>query len=291
MTVAQFTMLNSMADADFDAALERHRAWGLHWVDLRDQIYGKRVNELTVEDATRARQALDAAGLEVVCLSTGVFFEDVAQGEQVFREKHLGQLESLLRTASILRPRFFRLIAAQLPEREDGESAVALLKAKYPWVIEVYREAVDRIVEAGFIPTIENEAFRSLLSETADFLAFFSWLDRPETTLTWDINNQWATGVFPTLEDYEALRPLISYFHLKGGQTDGRSDALKWNSSLADSDFAVEQITRRVIDDGVSPVICLNPSQHGEQKPGYDYTDLVQRDLEFLTSHFEGVHR
>lgn len=291
MTEVQFTMLNSMADTDFDTAIERHREWGLHWMDLRDEIYGKKLKDLTVAEAERARAAIDAAALEVVCLSTGVFFEDVANGEDVFREKHLGQLDHLLEVARVLKPRFFRLIAAQLPERAEGQSAAALLKAKYPWVAEVYREAIDRIAAAGFTPTIENEAFRSFLSETQDFVDFFAWLDRDTVTLTWDINNQWATGVFPRLADYEVLRPLIAYFHLKGGKRDGESHALAWNSSLADSDFAVEEITRRVIDHGVSPVICLNPSQHGEPLPGYDYADLAKRDLDYLKSHFERIQR
>ncbi|WP_401000731.1 sugar phosphate isomerase/epimerase family protein [Agromyces sp. GXQ0307] len=286
MTDVDFTMLNSMADADFDAALERHREWGIRWVDLRDQIYGKRIADLTIEEAIRARAAIDEAGLEVVCLSTGVFFEDVANGEEAFRRDHLGRLDHLLEISAVLRPRFFRLIAAQLPEREQGRSAVAILKERYPWVVEVYREAIDRVAASGATPTIENEAFSCFLSETRDFVDFFAWLDRPSVTLTWDVNNQWATGVFPTIDDYEALRPLISYYHLKGGQTNGGSDALAWNSALEDSDFAVEEITRRVIDDGVSPVICLNPSQHGRPKPGYDYADLALRDLRYLQSTF-----
>lgn len=291
MTHVQFTMLNSMADADFETALARHREWGLRWVDLRDEIYGKRVKDLTVADAHRARAAIDAAGLEVACLSTGVFFEDVANGEEVFRMNHLAQLDHLLDVAAVLRPRFFRLIAAQLPERDARENAVPLLKRKYPWLVDVYREAIDRIVAAGFQPTIENEAFRCFLSQTQDFVDFFAWLDRPAVSLTWDINNQWATGVFPTLADYEQLRPLIAYYHLKGGKCDGESDTLVWNSALEDSDFAVEDITRRVIDDGVSPVICLNPSQHGAPLDGYDYSDLALRDLRYLQSTFEGIRR
>ena len=44
----------------------------------------------------------------------------------------------------------------------------------------------------------------------------------------------------------------------------------------------------RVAADGVSDVICLNPS-HGKPKDGYDYTDVVERDLDFLRSEVPGV--
>jgi hypothetical protein len=35
-------------------------------------------------------------------------------------------------------------------------------------------------------------------------------------------------------------------------------------------------------------VICLNPS-HGAPKPGYDYTDVVKRDIDFLRKNVEGI--
>jgi hypothetical protein len=33
--------------------------------------------------------------------------------------------------------------------------------------------------------------------------------------------------------------------------------------------------------DDMCPVICLNPS-HGKQKEGYDYSNIVKRDLDFI---------
>jgi hypothetical protein len=43
----------------------------------------------------------------------------------------------------------------------------------------------------------------------------------------------------------------------------------------------VTEITRRVIADGVSPVICLNPS-HGRPRPGVDAGDVTERDLQYV---------
>lgn len=286
---SQLTMLNSMASTDFEKSLEIHRAWGLQWLDLRDAIYGKWVKELDAPTARRAQAAIVSAQLRIYCLSTQTFFDDVSRGEAVFRD-HLEQLKLTLQIAPILEPQIVRIVAAQLPECEPGASSVELMKNKYPWVIDVYREALDAIEQAGFTSTIENEAKRCFLSRADDFIGFFEWLDRPQTAhLTWDVQNHWSTGVFPTLEIYQQLKPLINYFHTKGGQTDAVADRLAWNVALEDASWPVRALTQAVINDGVSPVICLNPPQHGEQKSGYDYTDIPKRDVDYLRTNIEGI--
>lgn len=287
---SQLTILNSMADADFDKALETHRLWGLKWLDLRDGIYGNWVAAVDVDTAKRAREAIDKSGLDVFCLSTSTFFEETEKGEALFREKHLGKLAHLIELAKIFKPKVMRIIAAQLPSRQPGENSIELLVSKYPWIFDVYREAIDRIVEAGLRPTIENEAFKCMLSQPNEIVEFFNRLDRAKSVgFTWDVQNQWATGVFPTVEVYETLKPLIQYYHVKGGKFEGVGKALKWNVALEDADWPVVEITRRVVADGVSPVICINPAQHGENKPDYDYTNIVKRDIDFLRSNVPGV--
>jgi sugar phosphate isomerase/epimerase len=161
---------------------------------------------------------------------------------------------------------------------------------KYPWVFDVYREAIDRIVDAGLRPTIENEAFKCMLSRPDEIVEFFDRLDRSKSTgLTWDVQNQWATGVFPTLEVYKTLKPLIQYYHVKGGKFEGADKKLRWNVALEDADWPVVEITSRVVADGVSPVICINPAQHGESKSDYDYSNIVKRDIDFLRNNVPGV--
>ena len=98
----------------------------------------------------------------------------------------------------------------------------------------------------------------------------------------------WQMGTFPTPEVYRRLRPLLAYYHLKGGQSEPGSDALRWKSSLEDASWPVREITRQVVADGVSPVICLNGS-HGARKPGYSYDEVLERDLAFATEIASGV--
>jgi sugar phosphate isomerase/epimerase len=289
MASAELTLLNSMAAEDFDDSLRIHREWGLEWMDLRDGIYGNWVKTLDLETARKAKAAIDAAGLKIFCLSTSTFFEDIAKGEEVFRNQHLEQLKKTLEVAKILQPQVLRIIAAQLPARPENSNSVEFIKQHHPWLVEVYREALDLIDAAGITPTIENEAFKCFLSTTDEFIDFFEWLDHPKAHLTWDIQNQWATGVTPTLDDYAALKPLIHYYHVKGGQTEGAADALAWNVALEDASWPVVEITQAVVNDNISPVICLNPAQHGQPKPGYDYSNLVKRDIDFLRNNVKGI--
>lgn len=280
---SQLTILNSMADPDFERSLAIHKEWGLEWLDLRDGIFGHWVAKVDLPTARRAKEAIDESGLGVFCMSTSLFFEDIENGEALFREKHLGSLQHLIDLGRVFEPKVMRIIAAQLPSRQSGESATDFILRHHPWVFDVYREAVDRIVDAGLRPTIENEARRCMMSTSAEIVEFFEHLDRADSVdFTWDVQNQWATGVFPTLAEYETLKPLIKYYHVKGGQHDDDSKRLRWNVALEDATWPVAEITSRVVEDGVSPVICINPAQHGENKDGYDYSGIVKRDIDFL---------
>jgi sugar phosphate isomerase/epimerase len=291
----ELTALSGMGSPDFDLAVDRFAGWGLRWIDVWGKIYGRPVGELDPATAGRAAAALERAGLGAYCMSTLVFNEYVERGEEVFRTEHLATLDRVLAAAEILRPRYVRLIAGKL-EGAGGGQPVARLKSEYPWVAEVYREAAQRIVDAGFTPTMENEVHDCFLAQPREFVEFVEWVQPPDRfRLTWDIQNAWQMGAFPTLEAYRTLRPLIGYVHTKGGRAaDEDPTRLRWNTGLDAASWPVAEIIQAVVDDGVSPVVCLNPS-HGEPLADYDYGPpgdlggVAERDLEFLRTHVKGV--
>jgi len=85
-------------------------------------------------------------------------------------------------------------------------------------------------------------------------------------------------GTYPTVEVYEALRPLLGYVHVKGGQAAADDPAkLKWKVGLDEASWPVREVIQAVVDDGVSPVICLNPA-HGEWKNGLRLRRRIDRD-------------
>lgn len=298
--VTDLTVLNMMPSRDFDETVKLHEQWGLRSMDLWGDIYGvPSVDLLDTPTAARAAATIENAGLEVYCLSTRVFDDHVEQGERDFRARHLGQLARSLTMSGILKPRIVRLIAGRLSKTDPAVNAVDVLKSEYPWVADVYREAINSIREAGYAATIENETHDCFLASADEFRDFFEWLDLgDEVSLTWDVQNNWQMGVVPSLSGYESLKPLIGYVHVKGGQSGEGSTDLAWKSSLEDASWPVQEIVQAVVDDGVSPVICLNPS-HGAAKAGYDYgadpnarnfRAITLRDIEFLRRNVKGIN-
>ncbi len=279
----RLTMLNGMADGDIARAIERLAGWGVRDLDLKDAIFGRRVADLDDAQANRVAALAAARGMAIHCLSTHLFNDAIEAGEAHFRAHHLAPLRRVVAVARILRPRLVRLLSARSSAPHRAGNAVEALDATQPWLMPLYGEAVDELAAAGLQVTIENEIDGCLMSGPDEVVAFFDRLGRRDRcSYTWDVQNLWQQGGEPpSLATYRRLQPLIGYLHLKGGQRDEASPRLRWCTALADASWPVAEVVRAAASDGVSPVICLNPS-HGERKPGYDDTDLARRDLEFV---------
>ena len=284
---ASLTVLSSMAGRDIETSFDTHVAWGLRLLDLKDSLFGKAVEELTIEEAKRVKEAADRRGLRIHTLSTCLFHQNVEQGAKPFEDKDLPALQNVLAIAEVLSPLQIRLLTAWSSKRHEVLDSSVYLAKRHPWLVDLYRDAVDGIHEAGYRAVIENEVGGALLATPAEITGFFSALDRASSAgLVWDIQNLWQMGTFPTLHVYETIGPLISMIHLKGGRSETPGGALKWRSDLADASWPVVPIVRRVIEDGRSPVICLNPS-HGLSPP--DFTFDPKRDIDFLRDAFEEI--
>jgi hypothetical protein len=283
------TILNSMAGPDFEQALDRHLEWNLKVLDLKDAVFGKGVADLSEGEAARAAALIERRGLSVFCLSTLLFEGVVEDGEEAFRSKHAAGLSRAIAVARALRPRLVRLLTPRSRRRSEFPNCVEYVRREHRWLFAAYAEAIDMLWQAGFRATIENEVGGCILAGPAEVRDFFGELGCGEKAVfTWDVQNMWQEGTFPTPEVYRELKPFIGYYHVKGGQRGERGKALRWQSGLEDASWPVVEITSRVVADGVAPVICLNPP-HGKARPGYDYANLTDRDLGFLRSRIPGV--
>ena len=279
MAEIEITILNAMAGRDFDQALDQHRTWGIRVLDLKDAIYGKPLLALTDDEAACAANAIRIRGLATYCLSTGLFNEDVEKGEAAFSEGLESQIDRVIALADCFQPRVVRLLAARSSRRPEVPDGIEYIADRHPWLIDLYRRVVDRLHAAGHGVTIENEAHDCLLASPEEVRHLFELIDRRgKVFFTWDVQNMWQMGTFPSLDVYRQIRDLTGYYHVKGGQTDG-GQSLVWRSSLADADWPVAEITRQVVEDGQCEAICINPS-HGRAKPGYGETDVTARDLQ-----------
>ena len=288
----QLTMLNNMAGSDWEQALARHVALGLKWLDLKDSLFGQTINDLSRENAQRIAEQAHSHGLKIHCLSSSIGYSFLSDGEAAFRTRHLSTLDHVLRIAEVLQPQAIRLLGAKLAALPPppNESAMEVVARQYPWVFSVYGEMIARIRAAGFMVGIENEVDGCILASAPDILAFFERADPDRKAyFIYDVQNLWQMGVFPSVETYRRLKPLIGGFHLKGGQSNGGGHTLHRASALEDASWPVREIVRAAIDDRVAPVICLNPS-HGQRPPdGYSVWETAQRDVAFLRRNFSEV--
>jgi hypothetical protein len=285
--LVELTVLNSMAGAQIEACMDQHVLWGLSLLDLKDQVYGKSVAELSSLETRGISMLAAARKLTLHTLSTGLFHSDIEAGEGAFRSRWDPILEDVLRVASELNPRQIRLLMAMTSRRSNILDSSEYLRACHPWVLNVYREAVDRITGAGFGAVIENEVRNCLFSRPQEVLSFFAVLDRPgKVSLIWDVQNLWQMGTFPTVDVYRSLMPVIGMIHLKGGRSEVPGGSLRWKAGLKEAAWPVVPILGAAIADGVSPVICLNPS-HGEKPMGY--TEDTEGNLRFLRESFKEI--
>jgi len=171
----ELTVLSAMAGWDFDHAAEQMREWDLSWVDLWGEIYGEPIDALSQAAAERAAATLEAADLTAPLPRVANLDDTVEIGEEAFREKHLAALDRALASARILRPKYVRLIAGRFSAVSPGGSNVGASSVTSPgWPQRTAKHR--RILDAGFLPTIENEADSCFLATPQEFIEFFDWL-------------------------------------------------------------------------------------------------------------------
>lgn len=280
------TMLNSMAGQDVETSFENQLKSGIRLLDLKDNLWGKSIEQLTIAEARRLKHLAEQRGLQIHTLSSSLFYREVEAGETGFKHDAT-VLQQLLEIADILQPVQIRLLMCASTQRSEILDASCYLSELYPWVSEFYRDAVKKIAVAGYKAVMENEAYNCLFASPREIVAFFQTLDcHEQVSLIWDIQNLWQMGTFPTLTVYHELRSFISMIHLKGWRSGIAGGKLQWQSQLAESSWPVSAILRAVIDDGRSPVLCLNPS-HGQVPPGFHYTPWA--DIEWLRHNFKEI--
>ena len=298
MINTEITILNSMAGNVFEVALDQHVSWDIKCLDLKDNIFGKSIVELTEEEARHAAELIHKRSLSVYCFSTVLFGSDIELGEEHFRKNYLLKIDHVIQIANILQPQTIRLLASATSKRGEIANSIEYLHTNHPWLIPLYVEVIDYLHETycpefkngqDFKVTIENEVGNCIFSTTEEIIDFFEVLDRRKrVSLTWDVQNLWQMGTYPTIDVYDKLKDLIGYYHLKGGQKGDGGIELRWRSSLEDASWPVVEITRQIVKDNVSQVICLNPS-HGKAKTGYDYNNMPKRDLDFIRKTIQEI--
>ncbi len=277
---ARITILSDMAGQKLSGQLDQAARWGLATLDLKT-VFDKNIADLTDAETGELAAALAERGIGAHAFSTHLFKLKVEAGEAAFAAQ-LNLLDHVLVLARRLQPQAIRLIAAETLRRSEIQNSWSYLRNEQSWLPPLYAEAVDRIHAAGFQTVIENEIDGCIFATPGEIVDFFTALDRRDkVSYTWDVQNLWQMGTFPTMEVYQKLRPFIGYLHLKGGIAGEDGRTLRWRSTLEAASWPVLAITRAAMADGISHGICLNPS-HGDFHPDHSMEGSCERDLAFL---------
>lgn len=281
------TLLNSMAGPDLPVALDRHVALGLRFVDLKDRIWERKIEDLDEAEAARLDALLRERGLAVHCLSSGLGWMDVGVGESAWRAAQDDLLQKVLRVAQVLHPRYVRILGIRFGTSSTGVPSFREAAAAHPWLTAAYAGLIRKIADAGYAACLENEAKHCALATPDDVVAFFSTLQPllggVSCDYIWDVQNMWQMGCFPSLEGYAKLRPFLRLLHLKGGRADAEGK-LAEACGLREASWPVLPILAEVYWDRRVEMICLNPS-HGKRPESYDIWRVAQDDIAFLREH------
>ena len=297
--MTDLTMLAEMMNRDLDAAVGQLTVLNIRHLDLKNHVFDRSIDDLDEERRQRLAALVERTGTRVYCFSSTLAHRNVSEvGEREFRQSLETGIGNMVETARSVRPAKVRLLACEFAERAEYVDATVYLDEHAPWVYAAYRDAIDQIESAGLAATIENEP-NTILSNPAETVAFFARLDRPRATFTWDVQNMWQSGTYPSLGVYRTLRPVTDYVHLKGGRAgSGAPRDLAFRCPLEEASWPVREVVAEVLADGASPVICLN-SSHGAVADDYELAALAGtpemvraealRDVAFLRATFQEI--
>ncbi len=297
--MTELTMLAEMMDRDLEVAVQKLSELNITRLDLKNHVFDRSIDDLDAERRDRLAALIERTGTSVYCFSSTLGHRNVSEvGEHEFRRQLETGIANMVATAETVRPTKVRLLACGFAERADYADASVYLGDRAPWVYDAFRDAIDQIEAAGLRATIENEP-NTILSTPEETVAFFARLERPRASFTWDVQNMWQSGTYPSLEAYRTLCPVTDYLHLKGGRADPSDPGeLVYRCPLDRASWPVKEIVGAVLADGISPVICLNPS-HGAVAPDYEFASLAGtpemmraealRDVEYLRATFEEI--
>jgi sugar phosphate isomerase/epimerase len=282
-------MLAEMMDRDLPRAVSQLAELNIRQLDLKTSIFGRAIEDLEDQQREQLAQLIADSGSSVYCFSSTLGHRDVcAVDERAFRAEMETGIANMIATAQTVRPAKVRLLSCWVGEHRNEPDQLAAIERHAPWVVAAYRDAIDQIADAGLAPTIENEP-NTILASPGGTVAFFERLERPAATYTWDVQNMWQSGSYPSLEAYRTLRPIMDYFHLKGGRSaDGAPGPLDFRCPLEQASWPVREILDAVLADDASPVICLNPS-HGAMPENYEFGSLDNRAAMMRTEALRDV--
>jgi sugar phosphate isomerase/epimerase len=253
-------LITDQVSMDFEKALAFIKEQGMEYIEIH-ALWNKNIEELSDEEAARAKKLVDAAGLKVSNISSTLFLQCHLEGtgggfesiDDYFitiegdERAHLRALDRCIRLAGLFgcdKIRTFGFIKER--EMEEGE-AVERIAGKL-------KKPVETAERAGITLVLENcphthLTYGSLTGRVIEALGSKSF------RALWDPANALRSGGKPYPDDYQSVRPYIAHVHAKDLLVDGKPRLVP----LGEGTIDYRGIFASLLKDGFDGVVSIEP--------------------------------
>jgi len=263
--------LSAFADeisADRDEQITVLHSENIHFLDLRG-VWGTNVLDLTDQQAAEIRRSLNAHKIGVAAIGSPIGKVPI---DSSFDE-HLERFERAIKLAQFFQTPFIRIFSFYPPLGAAGSSDPAAWRDE---VLRRLRELTARAHAAGVTLLHENEKdiYGDTIARCVDLLKSIA---DPHFQAILDPANFIQCGQTPYPDAYEALRPWLSYVHVKDALADG--SVVPAGEGIAHW----PELLQRLREDGYDGFFALEPHLSAAgQYGGFSGPDLFRRASQAL---------
>lgn len=202
---------DEVARDDFDASVRQGVEAGANAAELRGGLYGKKIQDLSDEDAERIAAALQRYGAKVAAIGSPFGKCDPTNPEEV--EAHHRIFERMAALAHRFGTPVIRGFAFWSPARRGRPRP--RIEDCLDGIVPLLRPAVEVARREGVILAFENEP-ATLIGTARDARVVIDALGGgPALGVAWDVRNGEGLGEVAYPDGYACVRGLVRHVHVK----------------------------------------------------------------------------
>lgn len=211
LDLAFFT--DEVARDDFDASVRQGVQAGANAVELRGGLYGKKIQDISDEDAERIAATLRRHGAKVAALGSPFGKCDHTNPEEVAAHHRI--FERMAALARLFGTPIIRGFAFWAPARRGERGPRPRMEDCLDEIVPLLRPAVEVARREGVILAFENEP-ATLIGTARDARVVIDALGGgPALGVAWDVRNGEGLGEVAYPDGYACVRGLVRHVHVK----------------------------------------------------------------------------
>ncbi len=217
----QLSAITDEISQDFEHALDVLLEYGATGAELRG-LWGVNISDLNDEQVSRAKAALQARGLSVVCLATPFYKCDMTASDPPDGSSgamHLAQPRDFEQQMTMLRrcihlahsfdTKFIRVFSFWRKAAFNAEIEQR--------IVDLFAEPVACAAAEGVVLVLENE-HACYIGTGAEAARIAEAVNSPALKIAWDPGNAFFADEIPFPNGYDAVKPWLGHIHIKDGR-------------------------------------------------------------------------